>query len=196
MATFKYLWENRAKHPFFTKKNIRSWAKRLLLIKETINANKRRNELVFYGAQIGSTTEIGMANILGKKTNLSIGEFTTIGRVHIALHDKVKIGERVCINDGVQILTASHDVVHPEWKHLKKPIVICDYAWIATNAIILPGVHIGYGAVVGAGAVVTKSVSDFAIAVGNPAVIISKKRATNLTYNPCEFLASNNAWLI
>jgi maltose O-acetyltransferase len=48
--------------------------------------------------------------------------------------------------------------------HKKQPIHIADYAWIATNAIILPGVKIGRGAV-GAGAVVSKDVADYSIVV-------------------------------
>ena len=102
----------------------------------------------------------------------------------------------MCINDGVQLLTASHSVTDPMWEHKKSPIIIAEYAWIATNAIILPGVRIGRGAVVGAGAVVSKSVGDYEIVVGNPASTISKKRTENLNYNPCEFLAGNRAWLI
>ena len=55
--------------------------------------------------------------------------------------------------------------------------------------------EIGYGAVVGAGAMVTKSVYDHQIVVGNPARPITKKRVEDLQYNPCEFLAENRAWL-
>jgi len=68
------------------------------------------------------------------------------------LHDEVRIGSHVCINDGVVILTASHDVNDPHWRAVTKPVVIDDYAWIATGATILPGVRIGRGAVVGASA--------------------------------------------
>jgi len=86
--------------------------------------------------------------------------------------------------------------VDPTWNHIMKPIIIDDYAWIATNAIILPGVHIGRGAIIGAGAVVSKDVQPYQIVVGNPAKAIAKQRCEELNYNPCEFLASNRAWLI
>jgi acetyltransferase-like isoleucine patch superfamily enzyme len=195
MATFKYLWKNRVKFEWFSKSFFISWAKRLLTFSELIKNNKRRKKLISNGAQIAETAEIGIVNINGKKDNLSIGDFSTLGRVEIALHDKVTIGKYVCINDGVVILSASHDVLDPLWNHKKAPIFIGDYAWIATNAIILPGVRIGRGAVVGAGSVVSKNISDYAIVIGNPAKEISKKRTEVLNYNPCEFLASNNAWL-
>lgn len=195
MAAFKYLWKNRIKFKWFSKSFFISWAKRLLTFSELMNSNKRRKKLIKNGAQIAATAEIGIAVINGKKNHLSIGDFSTIGRVEIALHDKVSIGKYVCINDGVVILSGSHDVMDPLWKHKKAPISIGDYAWIATNAIILPGVSIGKGAVIGAGAVVSRNVNDYSIVIGNPAKEIEKKRIDVLNYNPCEFLAANNAWL-
>ncbi len=195
MATFKYLWKNRVQHHCLSKLFFKSWAKRLLTLTELIRNNNRRHKLIRDGATIAETAELGIVNINGKKDNLFIGDFSTLGRVEIALHDKVTIGKYVCINDGVVILSASHDVSDSLWRHKKAPISIGDYAWIATNAIILPGVSIGKGAVVGAGAVVSKNVNDYSIVTGNPAKEIEKKRIKNLNYNPCEFLATNNAWL-
>lgn len=195
MASLKYLWNNRVKFKWFSKSFFISWAKRLLTFSELIKNSKRRKKLINAGATIGETAEIGLVNVHGKYNNLSIGDFSTLGRVEIALHDKVTIGKYVCINDGVVILSASHDVSDPLWRHKKAPIFIGDYVWIATNAIILPGVSIGKGAVVGAGAVVSKNVNDYAIVIGNPAKEITKKRIDTLNYNPCEFLATNNAWL-
>lgn len=195
MASLKYLWNNRVKYKWFSKSFFICWAKRLLTFSELMKNNKRRKKLINRGANIAETAEIGIVTINGKKDNLAIGDFSTLGRVEIALHDKVTIGKYVCINDGVVILSASHDVLDPFWQHKKAPIYIGDYVWIATNAIILPGVSIGKGAVVGAGAVVSKNVNDYAIVIGNPAKEITKKRIDTLNYNPCEFLATNNAWL-
>jgi acetyltransferase-like isoleucine patch superfamily enzyme len=195
MASLKYLWNNRVQYRLFSKSFFICWAKRLLTFSELIKSNKRRKKLINDGANIVETAEIGIVNINGRKDNLSIGDFSTLGRIEIALHDKVTIGKYVCMNDGVIILSASHDVSDSLWSHKKAPITIGDYAWIATNAIILPGVTIGKGAVVGAGAVVSKNVNDYAIVIGNPAKEITKKRIETLNYNPCEFLATNNAWL-
>ncbi len=195
MASLTYLWNNRIRSKLFSKPFFISWGKRFLTFYQLFQTNKRRKKLFSNGAAISETAEIGIVNIHGKKNNLSIGDFTTLGKVEIALHDRVTIGKYVCINDGVVILSASHDILDPLWAHKKAPIVIGDYAWIATNAIILPGVCIGKGAVVGAGAVVSKNISDYGIALGNPAKEIDKKRSDVLNYNPCEFLAANNAWL-
>lgn len=163
---------------------------------ELLSRNSRRSSLVHKGAHIDETAEIGLVKAEGDKAFLSIGKFSFLGRVYIALHTEVTIGERVCINDGVEILTASHDVSDPHWNHIKKKVMIEDYAWIGTGAMILPGVHIGRGAVVAARAVVSKPVPAGSIVAGNPAQPLSKQRVQHLDYNPCEFLAANRAWLI
>jgi acetyltransferase-like isoleucine patch superfamily enzyme len=196
MASFSYLWTHRVQFPINSIAFYRSWAKRLLCLPEMIKRNRHRSVLIHQGARIHSTAEIGALKVDGHKSNLTIGAYSFLGTVTIALHEKVSIGENVCINDGVQLLTASHDVSDPQWNHVKSKITIDDYAWIAINAIILPGVHIGKGAVVGAGAVVSKNVEAGSIVVGNPAKPILKKRTKELNYNPCEFLAANSAWLI
>jgi acetyltransferase-like isoleucine patch superfamily enzyme len=195
MADISYLWNNRAQFPIGSKAFFKAWAKRILLIDELYVRNRRRSKLVRQGATIATTAEIGIVKVDGKRAHLTIESFTSIGRVEFALHDEIQIGAYVCVNDGVKLLTASHDISTPTWEHVKASIVIEDYAWIATNAIILPGVTIGRGAVVGAGAVVSKSVAPGAIVAGNPAKEISKKRSAELEYNPCAFLAVNNAWL-
>jgi acetyltransferase-like isoleucine patch superfamily enzyme len=196
MASFGYLWTHRVKFPVNSIAFYRCWAKRLLCMSELIKRNSRRTILISQGASIHPTAEIGRVKVDGHKLNLTIGAHSFLGTVNIALHEHVVIGENVCINDGVQLLTASHDVVDPQWNHVKAKVTIDDYAWIAINAIILPGVHIGKGAVVGAGAVVSKDVAPGDIVVGNPAKVINNKRTAILNYNPCEFLAANRAWLV
>lgn len=194
MASLGYLWKNRSKYSFLSKAYLKSWAKRMFSIKQLLVRNFRRIQLIKKGAAISKTAEIGDVSFMGKKSNLRIGNFSFLGRVRIALHNKVEIGNYVCINDGVELLTASHDVRDSEWTQLSSPITINDYVWIATNAIILPGVTIGKGAVIGAGAVVSKDVESFSIVIGNPAIVLQKKRIKKLTYNPCEFVAANRAW--
>lgn len=195
MASFNYLWNNRAKFSPGSINFYRAWGKRLFSFPELLRRNSNRSKLTGKGAAIHETAEIGEADIDGKIKLLSIGKESFLGRVKIALHDEVAIGERVCINDGVEILTASHDVYDPEWKHVKSKIIIEDYVWIGTGAMILPGVVLGRGAVIGARAVVSKSVPAGNIVVGNPAKPITKIRPEYLNYNPCEFLAANRAWL-
>lgn len=196
MASLNYLWMNRIQFPMNSPKFYKVWAKRFYSFPELVIRNKRRWMLTRQGAQIHESAEIGEVTVDGHKHKLSIGAHSFLGQVYMALHDRIIIGEKVCINDGVRILTASHDVGDPEWKHTKEQIVIDDFVWIGMGAIILPGVHLGRGAVVGAGAVVARSVAPGDIVVGNPAKKVNRARCQDFTYNPCEFLAANRAWLL
>ena len=196
MASFSYLWANRARPPFGSKRFFRAWAKRVLLLPDVWRMNARRSRLIRKGAQIDNRAEIGLARIDGPKSKLTIGPFSFIGRVYMALHADVRIGSNVCINDGVEILTASHDVADPQWRQFARAVIIEDYAWIGSGAMILPGVTVGRGAVVGARAVVSKNVEAGTVVAGNPAKATSKTRDSGLNYNPCEFLAANQAWLL
>jgi maltose O-acetyltransferase len=57
----------------------------------------------------------------------------------------------------------------------EKPVKIEDDVWLCERAIILPGVTIGKGSIVGAGAVVSKDVPPFSVVVGNPALVIKTR---------------------
>ena len=89
--------------------------------------------------------------------------------------DNISIGKNCCIGEDVRLLTGSHDVTSPHFDLITKPILIHDNVWIATGAIILPRITIGEGAVVGAGAVVTKNVKPWTVVGGNPAKVIKKR---------------------
>lgn len=103
-----------------------------------------------------------------------------------------KIGAYVSTGPNVRRIGAAHPLsslsLHPFWFNPQLGHVsqesdvprleceICPEAWIGANAVILPGCkRVGFGAVVGAGAIVTKDVPDFAIVGGNPAGIIGQR---------------------
>jgi len=81
------------------------------------------------------------------------------------------------------IYTLQHDMESPSFDAVGAPVIIEDYVYIGPRAIILPGVRIGYGAVVGAGAVVTKDVPPYAVVGGVPAKFIHE-RNHDLDYTP------------
>lgn len=85
----------------------------------------------------------------------------------------ITIGNDVFIGPKVNLITINHDL-DPDNRNATygRPITIEDKVWIGINATILPGVKIGYGAIVGAGSVVTKDVPAMSIVAGNPAKII------------------------
>lgn len=190
----RYLWTHRCRSPLFSHPFFKDWAKRLLTLPSMLRIGATRRSLVRRGACIGADSCIGQADIQGKVELLKVGNATSIGRASIMLHDRIEIGSSVCINDGVTILTASHDIRDPKWGHLCQPVEIEDFAWIATGATLLPGVRIGRGAVVGAFAVVSKDVPPYAVATGNPAVIRKNQRTKDLAYIPVRFLAFQDAW--
>src|SRR6185369_10020214 len=189
-----FLWRHRDRPPLFTRSWFKNWAKRAFTLSALVRGTIRIGRLRSQGAQIGYGTMIAPAVISGSRW-LSVGEYSFIGRVQIQAHAEIRIGSHVCINDGVRIITASHDVASPSWTELAKPIYIEDFAWIATGATILPGVRIGRGAVVGASAVVAKDVPDLAVAIGNPARIRENARPITLNYSPVRLIALYNAWL-
>ena len=194
MMTLAYLWRERSRHPYGSFAWLKSWAKRIYNAGELLRICWKQYRLSSQGAQIGALAVVD-AQILGRAGHLSVGPETSIGRATMLLQVSVQIGARVTINDGVTILTASHDLNDPAWRVFTRSVQIDDYAWIAQNATILPGVHIGRGAVVGAGAVVSKDVKPYAVVVGNPAQPNSAARTQDLDYSPVAFLAPYEAWL-
>ena len=107
---------------------------------------------------------------------------------------QVRIGNYVSIAGGVKFLVKmehrlhtvstypfNHYIMHiPEKAGSKGPIIVNDDVWIGENALILSGVTIGQGAVVAAGAVVTKDVEPYAIVGGVPAKLISYRHPENI----------------
>lgn len=193
-ADFGFLWCNREK-PRGIKRWLIVWMKRCIQLIPLVGILLRSALLRMKGAQLGRLVILDNAKLQGRLENLQVGDQVSLGRCEIALHDKVSIGRCAVLNDGVILLTASHGLTDPQWKHKKKPIQIAEYAWIATNAIILPGVSIGRGAVVGAGAVVRENVADYAVVTGNPSVVTSIERTRKLNYSPVLFNAPFEAWV-
>ena len=189
-----FLWKSREKPSDFKRWAI-VWMKRSYHFITLLKILVRKQIVRKKGATVGVLTILGKSQFNGPLKRLQIGNHTSLGCCKIHLHDKVKIGNNVTINDGVEILSGTHRLSDPEWKLKTAPITIEDYAWIAMNAIILPGVRIGKGAVVGAGAVVRESVPDFAVVIGNPALLSNVKRTEKLDFSPVLFNAPFEAWV-
>ncbi|NLE65064.1 MAG: sugar O-acetyltransferase [Elusimicrobia bacterium] len=91
----------------------------------------------------------------------------------------VTIGSFVMFGPQVQIYTAGHPL---DWRERKegreygKPVSIGDHVWVGGHAVFCPGVSVGNGSVVAAGAVVTKDVPSHVLVAGSPARIIRKIR--------------------
>ena len=190
-----YLWQHRVRYRYGSRAWFKQWAKRIWTLPSLFLFGSRIACVRWRGAKVGEGTLLSPIHAGGKLRFLRIGDSSFIGRMEIQLQSQVEIGSNVCINDGVRLITASHDVKEPNWKSFARPIRIHDYAWIATGAVILPGVTIGRGSVVGAFAVVAKDVPDYAVATGNPARIRENVRYRELKYSPADFVAFRAAWL-
>ena len=190
----RYLWKYRER-PIELRRLIVVLIKRFFLFFPLIYLFVRPMLFRIKGAKIGKLVVIGKSKIQGKIGNLAIGDQTSFGQCEITLHDTVSVGRCVVINDGAILLTASHRLSDPQWRHKKGKIIINDYAWIATNAIILPGVTIGKGAVVGAGAVVRQDVPEYAVVIGNPCSVQNIERTKTLIYSPVLLNAPFEAWI-
>jgi maltose O-acetyltransferase len=119
---------------------------------------------------IGLESIIWAGNRFNEVSSLSIGNNVIIGPHNVFLiRGGMKIGNNVNISGFSFFISQSHDVNDPMGHTRLAEIVIQDNAWIATNATIMPGVKIGKGAVVAAGAVVVKDVPDYVVVAGNPA---------------------------
>jgi acetyltransferase-like isoleucine patch superfamily enzyme len=106
----------------------------------------------------------------GAKLELGSGYMNHNKSIHC--FNSIKIGHGVAIADNVIIRDSDNHSILSHSHMQSKPIVIGDHIWIGTNAIILKGVTIGDGAIIAAGAVVTKDVPAKALAAGVPAKVI------------------------
>lgn len=101
--------------------------------------------------------------------------------MNCSVHGPLKIGDNVMMGPDVTILSQTHIIERTDIPMGKQGmreaiVIIGNDVWIGMRSIIMPGVKIGNGAVIGAGAVVTKDVPDYAIVGGVPARIIKYRR--------------------
>lgn len=89
----------------------------------------------------------------------------------------VTIGRHVMMGHQCVVITQNHKYVGERYEGEEiEDVLIDDYAWLGHRVIVLPGVRIGKHAIVGAGAVVSKDVPDYGVAVGNPAKVVKYRK--------------------
>ena len=135
------------------------------------------------GFRIGRDSSIFMDTTFDAPGRLSIGAASTINHgCRLDSRGWLTIGDCVSISGHVIILTAEHDIQSSAFDGVEEPVTVEDYVFIGTRATILPGVTVGRGAVVAAGAVVTRNVEPYAVVGGVPARRIGS-RGNDLAYN-------------
>ncbi|WP_275540752.1 acyltransferase [Sulfuriferula thiophila] len=128
------------------------------------------------GMRIGRATAIYSGAEIRRPECIEIGEGTIIGH-HAILDGRlgINIGRNVNFSTGVWIWTVQHDYRDPHFGDAGGAVTIGDNAWISCRVTILPGVTIGEGAVVAAGAVVTQNVEPYTVVGGIPAKKIGER---------------------
>jgi galactoside O-acetyltransferase len=141
-------------------------------------------------AILRANTDDSRSVCLGNSVSLLEGTLISANRGHVTIGDHswlgphsviygnggVDIGEHVLIASHCTINTVSHNYSATDMPMNCQgintdPVIIENDVWIGTSAAIMQGVRIGYGSIIGAGAIVTKSIPPFSIAVGVPARI-------------------------
>lgn len=137
----------------------------------------RRTLVKRIAASCGSKILVKRRAYIGRGVGLRLGDNAELGQ-NARIDQPVTIGDHVLMGPDVVILTVLHGFEDPDvpiilqGKQETRPVVIGNDVWIGTRVIILPGVSVGDGAVIGAGAVVTKDVPAGAIVGGSPAEVI------------------------
>jgi acetyltransferase-like isoleucine patch superfamily enzyme len=141
---------------------------------------------LFYGLagmKIGRGSLVHMWANFFDPSGIIIGDDTIVGD-HAFLDGRasLRIGNHVDIASSVMIYNSEHDLESDSFSARTEPVEIGDYVFIGPRVVILPGVKIGKGSVVAAGAVVTKDVPDFTIVGGVPAKVIGERKNKNPNY--------------
>lgn len=157
----------------------RMTAKHMPLSKKSKVAKKMR---AWFGKKIMSSVgkDINIEKGAVFNPKCSLGDKSGIG-VCCELYGTVQIGKFVNMGPEVIVYTRNHrtsrcDLLMQEQGYEEeRPVIIEDDVWIGRRVIILPGVTIGKGSVIGAGAVVPKSIPPFSVAAGNPAKVVKTR---------------------
>ena len=149
-----------------------------MIINKIPSRTIRRGFYKAMGMKIGKNSVIFRRADILAPYSIDIGENTSIGWFcHLDGRGGLKIGSNTNISSYTKFVTGTHDTDSTDYVTAQfKPISIGSRVWICTGAIILPGVNIGDGAVIAAGAVVTKDGPPYTVVGGVPAKSIRKRR--------------------
>lgn len=108
--------------------------------------------------------------------NTYVGDYCNFNGISVLGGGKVVIGDYFHSGSEVMIITHNHnyegDEIPYDSTYINKDVFIDSFVWVGNRVTILGGVHIGKGAIIGAGSLVCKDVPDFAIVGGNPAKVL------------------------
>jgi putative colanic acid biosynthesis acetyltransferase WcaF len=137
----------------------------------------RRLVLRQFGAQIQSGAHVYPSVRIWAPWNLHMEAGSCLAPgVECYNVDRVTLGPGAIVSQRAHLCTASHDFIDPAFPLVTAPIRLEEKSWVCAEAFVGPGVVVSNGAVVGARAVVTKSVAPKSVVVGNPSRPIASER--------------------
>lgn len=163
------LWVKLFVNPFKHKKGKRSLIRRRV----------RMDIMPFNDFRLGADSTIeDFSTVNNGVGNVHIGDRTRIGMSNVLI-GPVQIGNDVMFAQNIVLSGLNHgyedvSVVPHKQKVSTAPIIIEDEVWLGANVVVVAGVTIGKHSVVAAGAVVTKSIPAYSVAVGNPAKVLKQ----------------------
>lgn len=132
--------------------------------------------LRLFGAKIGRGVHVYPRAKIWAPWMVKIGDESGVADdVTLYSQAPINIGNRVVISQGTYVCTGTHDYMKRGFPLVALPIIIEDYAWVATQVFIHPGVTIGEGSVVGARSVVTKDTGRWMVCSGFPCKPIKER---------------------
>ncbi len=172
---------------FFIRKYYESIMWMILSVTALIPSHIIRNTILkFLGMKIHNKAIVYGTFHIRAPFKISIGDGTVIGHgVTLDGRNSIEVGKNVNFSSEVMVWTMQRDYNDPFFGAKGGSVIIEDFAWISARAIILPNVTIGKGAVVAAGAVVTKDVEPYTVVGGIPAKKIAD-RNQDLQYSPAD----------
>ena len=143
----------------------------------------RQGYLRLCGMKIGKSVAILRGTTIVRPDRISIGDHCIIGfHCFLGGESGLEIGNNVNIASYAIVLGGHHDIDSPTFADVGGQVAIEDYVWVATRATITGGVRLGRGAVVAAGAVVTRDVPPYHVVGGVPARKIKERKPEACAY--------------
>jgi putative colanic acid biosynthesis acetyltransferase WcaF len=140
------------------------------------------NVMVFilrlFGAQIGKEVRIKPSIYIRYPWKLFIGDHCWLADCYLDNLDYLYIGENVCISQQAMILTGNHDYTNPGFHLFTRPVTLEDGVWIASRAVVCPGVKAHSHAMLQVAAVAHTDLLANTIYCGSPALAIRKRKIT------------------
>jgi len=141
--------------------------------------------LRLFGAQLGKHCHIYAKCIIWAPWNLRCDDSACIADgVNVYNAAPVRLGSHAIVSQDAYLCTATHDMDDPAFPLITAPISIGAYAWVCARAAVLPGVHLGEGAVLGLGAVASQDLEPWQVYAGVPARSLRQRRRPSAGAEP------------